>query len=109
MTSWLYTASKAAASESETLMLARDSGFIWRSVFNSVGNPIACVGQIRVGDEILLGYRQSGAVRLLARFRVGRPDKAISASPVFGAIRATGPTLWNCVPLQGSHPGWPIH
>jgi hypothetical protein len=40
---WLYAASKALASEDDTFFLARDSGFLWRSFYNSTGVPIACV------------------------------------------------------------------
>lgn len=83
-------ASKALASESDTLSLACESGFIWRSFYNARGSPIACVKDIRPGDHLLLGYRGGGAVRLLARFRVGRPDKPIDASLVFGEI----PAVW---------------
>jgi len=85
-----YAASKGLASESETLSLACESGFIWRSFFNARESRFACVKDIRPGDELILGYRNGGAVRLLARFRVGRPDKPIAASRVFGEI----PTIW---------------
>src|SRR5579862_4692386 len=90
MTRWLYAASKALASAGDTLSLAGESGFIWRSFFNSRGIPIACVKDIQPGDDLLLGYRGGGAVRLLARFRVGRPDNPIGASRVFGAV----PAVW---------------
>jgi hypothetical protein len=90
MTVWLYAASKALASESDTLSLACESGFIWRSFYNVKGNPIACVRDIRPGDDLVLGYRSGGAVRLLARFRVGRPDRPIAASRAFGEI----PAVW---------------
>lgn len=90
MATWLYAASKALASETDTLSLASDSGFIWRSFYNAKGIPIACVKDIRLGDHILLGYRVAGAVKLLARFRVGRPDKPIGASRSFGEI----PAVW---------------
>ena len=39
MAVWLYAASKARASESETLSLAYQSGFIWRSFYNRSGIP----------------------------------------------------------------------
>ena len=90
MTTWLYAASKALASENDTLSLACESGFIWRPFHNAKGIPIACVKDLRPGDDLLLGYRGGGAVRLLARFRVGRPDKPIGASLVFGEI----PAVW---------------
>jgi hypothetical protein len=90
MTTWLYAASQALASEADTLSLACESGFIWRSFFNARGIPISCVKDIRPGDDLILGYRGGGVVRLLARFRVGRPDKPIAASRVFGEI----PAVW---------------
>jgi hypothetical protein len=90
MTTWLYAASKARASEHETLSLAYDSGFIWRSFYKRSGIPIACVKDIQPGDDLILGYRHGGAVRLLARFRVGRPDQPIVASHSFGKI----PAVW---------------
>ncbi len=74
MNQWLYTAASARASESETLKLAYESGFIWRSFYNQNGNAIACVKQIQPGDEITVGYRVGKNVKLLARFRVGRPE-----------------------------------
>lgn len=37
MNVWLYAASKALASESDTLSLACESGFIWRSFYNVRG------------------------------------------------------------------------
>jgi hypothetical protein len=90
MAVWLYSASKARASESETLSLAYQSGFIWRSFYNRSGIPIACVKNIQPGDDLILGYRHSGAVKLLARFRVGRPDQPIAVSRAFGKI----PAVW---------------
>ncbi len=90
MKMWLYAASKALASECDTLSLACDSGFIWRSFYSVIGIPIACVRDIQPGDDLVLGYRCGGAVRLLARFRVGRPDKPIDASRAFGEI----PAVW---------------
>ena len=90
MTRWLYAASKALASEGNTLSLACESGFIWRSFYNAKGAPIACVKDVRPGDEMVLGYRSEGSVRLIGRFRVGQPDKPISASPAFGEI----PAIW---------------
>src|SRR5262249_29847432 len=42
--------------------------------------------QVQPGDELLLGYRHGGMVSLLGRFRIGRPDQPIDASPVFGVI-----------------------
>ncbi len=90
MTVWLYAAYKAGASECETLALAYDSGVIWRSFYNRSGIPIACVKDIQPGDDILLGYRQGSAVKLLARFRVGWPDQPIAASTAFGRI----PGIW---------------
>ena len=90
MTKWLYAASKALASQGDTLLLACESGFIWRSFYNIKGAPIACVRDIQPGDDLILGYRSAGEVRLLARFRIGRPDEPISASPAFGEI----PTIW---------------
>ena len=90
MTVWLYAASQSRASERETLALASESGFIWRSFYNKVGSAIACARDIKPGDELLLGYRNGGSVNLLARFRVGRPDQPITASPAFGEI----PTVW---------------
>jgi hypothetical protein len=86
MAIWLYAASRAKASDSDTLSLACRSGFIWRPFYNRTGSSIACVRQIQIGDILLLGYRDGGYVRLLGRFRVGRPDLPIDASPVFGAI-----------------------
>ena len=71
-------------------VIALGSGFIWRSFHNVRGAPIACVKDIRPGDDLLLGYRSGGGVNLLARFRVGRPDEPIKASPVFGEI----PAVW---------------
>lgn len=88
MTTWLYSASKARASESDTLRLAYESGFIWRSFYNTSGKAIACVKDIRPGDDLFLGYRDQGKVKLLARFRVGRPDQHISESVAFGEIPA---------------------
>ena len=90
MTKWLYAASKALASQGDTLSLACESGFIWRSFYNVNGAPIACVRDIQPGDDLVLGYRSVGGVRLLARFRIGRPDEPISASPAFGEI----PAVW---------------
>jgi hypothetical protein len=90
MTVWLYAASNALASQSDTLALACGGGFIWRPFYNRNGIPIACVKDIRPGDEIVLGYRAGGAVKLLARFRVGRPDKPIDVSRAFGRI----PPIW---------------
>ena len=90
MTMWLYAASKGLASESDTLLLACESGFIWRPFYNVRGIPIACVRDIQPGDDLVLGYRSGGTVRLLARFRVGRPDKPIDASRAFGEI----PAVW---------------
>jgi len=87
---WLYAAAESMATESETLLLACESGFIWRSFHNVKGIPIACVKDIQPGDDLVLGYRSGGAVKLLARFRVGRPDKPIDASPAFGEI----PAVW---------------
>jgi hypothetical protein len=86
MARWLYAASKAKAPEHDTLSLAGKSGFIWRPFYNRSGIPIACVRQLQPGDELLLGYRHGGMVSLLGRFRIGRPDQPIDASPVFGAI-----------------------
>jgi hypothetical protein len=37
MTKWLYAASKALASQGDTLLLACESGFIWRSFYNIKG------------------------------------------------------------------------
>jgi hypothetical protein len=90
VTTWLYAASDALASATDTLSLAFGSGFVWRSFYNGVGIPIACVKQIQPGDDLVLGYRSGGAVRLLARFRVGRPAKPILGSQVFGQI----PAVW---------------
>jgi hypothetical protein len=90
MTAWLYAAAKARASESDTLSLACESGFIWRSFYNVKEIPIACVRDIQPGDDLVLGYRSGGTVKLLARFRVGRPDKPIDASRAFGEI----PAVW---------------
>ncbi len=87
---WLYAASKALASEAETLSLAYESGFIWRSFYNESGNRIACVKDISSGDDLILGYRDHGIVRLLARFRIGRPDKRIDESAAFGIV----PPVW---------------
>ena len=87
---WLYAASKLYATAAETLTLACDSGFIWRSFYNQQGVPIACVKAIRPGDDLVLGYRNGAAVVLLARFRVGRPDTPIEVSPAFGEI----PDVW---------------
>lgn len=53
------------------------------------GNPVACVKDIQPGDDLVLGYR-GGAVRILARFRVGQPDTPINASQAFGQI----PAVW---------------
>jgi hypothetical protein len=86
MAIWLYAASRAKASDSDTLSLACRSGFVWRPFYNRNGIPIACVRQIQAGDALLLGYRGGGLVRLLGRFRVGKPEQPIDASPVFGAI-----------------------
>jgi hypothetical protein len=86
ITVWLYAASQAKASDSDTLSLACDSGFVRRPFYNRTGAPIACVKQIKIGDALVLGYRDGGHVRLLGRFRVGRPDLSIAASPVFGPI-----------------------
>jgi len=91
MNVWLYAAASAMASQDETLSLAYRSGFIWRSFYNQAGSAIACVREIRPGDELVLGYRRRGAVKLLARFRVGRPDNPIAESSVFGEI----PFVWN--------------
>ena len=90
MTTWLYAASQSRASERETFALASESGFIWRSFYNKVGSAIACARDIEPGDDLLLGYRHGGSVNLLARFRVGRPDQPIIASPAFGEI----PEVW---------------
>jgi hypothetical protein len=46
MTVWLYAASNALASASDTLSLACDSGFILRSFYNVRGSPIACAKDI---------------------------------------------------------------
>lgn len=40
MTVWLYAASRALASEGDTVSLACESGFIWRLFSNVKGNPI---------------------------------------------------------------------
>lgn len=90
MAVWLYAASRAKASDSDTLSLACGSGFIWRPFYNRSGAAIACARQIQAGDTLLLGYRGAGSVRLLGRFRVGKPDQPIHASPVFGTI----PVAW---------------
>ena len=90
MTVWLYAASEALASESQTLSLAYESGFVWRSFYNRSGIPIACVKDIQPGDDLVLGYRRRGVVKLLARFRVGRPDQPIASSRAFGKI----PAVW---------------
>ena len=66
MNIWLYAASRAFASSGDTLSLARRSGFVWRSFYNANGVPIACVKDIRVGDDLLLGYRNGGIVNLLS-------------------------------------------
>jgi hypothetical protein len=86
MAVWLYAASRAKASDSDTLSLACDSGFIWRPFYNRNGVAIACAKQIQARDTLLLGYRGGGSVRLLGRFRVGKPDQPIDACPVFGTI-----------------------
>jgi hypothetical protein len=86
MARWLYAASKTKAPEHDTLSLAAESGFIWRPFYNRSGIPIACVRQLQPGDELLLGYRHGAMVSLLGRFRIGRPDQPIDASPVFGVI-----------------------
>lgn len=88
MAIWLYAASRAKASDFDTFLLACHSGFVWRPFYNRNGIAIACVRQIQAGDTLLLGYRDGRFVRLLGRFRVGRPDHPIDASPVFGAIPA---------------------
>jgi hypothetical protein len=90
MIRWLYAASKARASESHTFSLACESGFIWRSFYNAKGAPVACVKDIRPGDDLVLGYRSGGMVNLLGRFRVGQPDNPINASRAFGEI----PAVW---------------
>ena len=86
MARWPYAASKAKAPEHDTLSLAAESGFIWRPFYSRSGIPIACVRQLQPGDELLLGYRHGGMVSLLGRFRIGRPDQPIDASPVFSVI-----------------------
>lgn len=60
MNVWLYAAASAMASQDETLSLAYRSGFIWRSFYNQAGSAIACVREIRPGDELVLGYRRRG-------------------------------------------------
>ena len=91
MAIWLYAASQAKAPEYETLALTGRSGFLWRPFYNRSGIPIACVRQLQPGDDLLLGYRHDRYVHLLGRFRIGRPDRPIDASPVFGVI----PEAWH--------------
>src|SRR5262245_21177959 len=104
MAVWLYAASRAKASDDDTLTLACNSGIIWRPFYNRNGSAIACVRQIQAGDTLLLGYRDGGSVRLLGRFRVGRPDQALNVSPVFGTI----PVGWRDEFLKHGYTADPI-
>lgn len=57
MTTWLYFATIARANERDTLDLAR-SGYLWRSVYNSVGIAIANVKNVDPGDQLVLLYEE---------------------------------------------------
>lgn len=71
MSTWLYFATIARASERDTLDLVR-SGYLWRSVYNSVGLAIANTRNVVPGDDIVLLY-QSVGIEIL---RVLHPGKS---------------------------------
>ena len=74
MKNWIYFATAEKASLASTLETVMNTQFLWRSAFNKNGARIANVGRIEEGDNILVAWRRSGAVRTAyLRCRVAAP------------------------------------
>jgi len=62
---FLYLAAKNYADAARTLEIAANLGFLWRSYHKDGGRKIPHVGEIRVGDLIVLAYRSPKQFRIL--------------------------------------------
>jgi hypothetical protein len=60
---WVYFATPTPASFEQTRTIVGEFGMIIRTVINTAGIAIANVGQLRVGDKILLVHGSGRAYR----------------------------------------------
>lgn len=78
---WVYFANPTKADRSETAELALTEEILWRKAHNSAGRLCANVGNVAVGDVILLAYSEgAGHCSAIGTFKVMEP-----VNPVPGA------------------------
>jgi hypothetical protein len=77
MSVWIYFATTAKASKTDTLRLLVDSQFLWRSHRNSNGAAIANTANVQPGDFVLLCYERVPHAWL----RVNPPPKRVPGFP----------------------------
>ena len=78
---WVYFATDSKASLSSTLGTILNQHVLWREASNNKGATIANVGNVRVGDRILVAWRKTGlaylACTVAAPIRPLRPNLVI--------------------------------
>jgi hypothetical protein len=94
---WVYLAADNYADSERTAEFASHYGFLWRGYHNADGNRIANVQHVRLGDVVILCYRDSGSFRVLA------PYVVVASSPHTEPITTVGdfgPFVWATPALQ---------
>ncbi len=110
---WIYFASPSKANRWETAELALTEEVLWRTAYNSAGRLCANVGNVRVGDLVLLAY-SAGSARCdaIGTFRVMPPADPVTGASALNRIsdpvladRLTG-SQYPVDPVVGAHTGF---
>lgn len=84
---WIYFATPSKANDSGTAHFALRDGVLWRKAHNSAGALIANVGNVDIGDVILLAYGSgNGKYSAVGTFRVLEPRFPVDRAPALHQV-----------------------
>jgi hypothetical protein len=102
---WVYFAGGAQANCFDTYEVAIRMGLICRTTYNSAGQTIASVRNVRSGHTVLLMYRLgNGLARPLGAFRVDAPNIPVADNAVPAMSLVTDPQTANTLTALNFQP-----